>query len=173
VRVSLGPDWTESGSGSILEELKWAMKINSQLWASTISPRELVEFVTCNAAAALGMEDEVGRIAPGYDADLVVVPQGIGSVYKSLLHASPKDVMLTVVGGRPLYGDAEVMARFPFLAATESVAVNGVAKTLAISIPSSGIEGAGDSYATMNAACKAEYAAALPHVAAYLPAFGQ
>ncbi len=40
----------------------------------TLSPRELLETVTVNAAAALAQHDTPGRIRPGFTADLIAVP---------------------------------------------------------------------------------------------------
>ena len=40
----------------------------------SLSPRELLEMVTTRAAAALHQEHAIGRIAPGYLADLIAIP---------------------------------------------------------------------------------------------------
>ena len=40
----------------------------------TLSPRELLETVTVNAAAALGQDDALGKIRAGFTADLIAVP---------------------------------------------------------------------------------------------------
>jgi imidazolonepropionase-like amidohydrolase len=38
-----------------------------------MSPREAVASATTVAARALGMENQIGRIAPGYSADIIAV----------------------------------------------------------------------------------------------------
>lgn len=40
----------------------------------TLSPRELLETVTVNAAAALGQDNALGRVRAGFEADLIAVP---------------------------------------------------------------------------------------------------
>lgn len=40
----------------------------------TVSPQHLLELVTCNAAKALGVEADLGTLAPGKQADLAVIP---------------------------------------------------------------------------------------------------
>ena len=40
----------------------------------TLSPRELLETVTVNAAAALGQQHALGKIRAGFAADLIAVP---------------------------------------------------------------------------------------------------
>lgn len=168
--MSLAPDWTESGSGNILEELKWAEQISDQLWSSEITPRQLVEFVTRNAAQAIGMEDRAGRLAPGCYADLMVIADASGTAYEDLVAALPKDVMLTIVAGRPMYGNPAFMSQFSFLSATESVTVGGQPKTIAVAVPSHAIQDSGKTYATMESECAGAYAAISPKTCAYLPA---
>ncbi len=38
-----------------------------------LTPEQALQATTSNAARALGKEDEIGRIAPGYAADLLVL----------------------------------------------------------------------------------------------------
>ncbi len=40
----------------------------------TVSPQELLEMVTVNAAAALRQQHSLGRIRSGFAADLIAVP---------------------------------------------------------------------------------------------------
>jgi imidazolonepropionase-like amidohydrolase len=39
-----------------------------------LSPRQILEMVTVNAARALGQGDRLGQIAPGFLADLIALP---------------------------------------------------------------------------------------------------
>ena len=73
VNIALAPDWTESGSLNLMMELRAAMTINQEHWDGQISDQQLVKFVTCNAALALGIQDRVGQITPGFQADLMVI----------------------------------------------------------------------------------------------------
>jgi cytosine/adenosine deaminase-related metal-dependent hydrolase len=96
VLVSLGTDWTPSGSANLLTELKVAdraLRDDAVLGASrflvpglTVGHSEqadgiaeraldqlLVEMVTINPAMAIRWDDQVGSIEPGKVADLLVV----------------------------------------------------------------------------------------------------
>jgi cytosine/adenosine deaminase-related metal-dependent hydrolase len=66
----------------------------------SLSPRELVEMVTLNAARALGMQGQIGEIAPGACADLIVLPAGGSSAetYETVCWASGP-VMASMVTG--------------------------------------------------------------------------
>lgn len=61
-------DGTLSGSATPLD----AMVRNVVAWLP-ISVSEAIGMATLNAASAIGLADKKGRIAPGYDADLVVL----------------------------------------------------------------------------------------------------
>jgi cytosine/adenosine deaminase-related metal-dependent hydrolase len=129
VTVSLGTDWSPSGSGNLLEELKVAdialhdrsllggfRRVVPRLRSEPALDRELVAMVTRNPARTLRWTRYVGSIAAGKIADLTVItnPPGAprrrpGSVYRSLIDATDRDVRLTIVGGDPLTGDVNLM----------------------------------------------------------------
>jgi len=143
VLVSLGTDWTPSGSRNLLGELKVAdiaLRDPALLGASRhLVPRLsvggkpdqdaenaeraldrlLVDMVTRNPARTLRWQDEVGSIGPGKTADLFVITKPVrppraglpNSPYRNLIDATERDVRLVMVGGDPLVGDPEVMAR--------------------------------------------------------------
>jgi len=81
--------------------------------------RLLVDMVTRNPARTVRWDDEVGSVEAGKTADLVVItPAGrapregrTSSPYRSLIDATERDVRLVLVGGEPLAGDLDVMAR--------------------------------------------------------------
>lgn len=110
VNVSLGSDWTPVGSRNLLEELKVVDFINTHLYARKLSDGALVEMVTRNPAAALGWRYRVGRLAPRYLGDLLVLRTASPNPYRALIEATERDVALTVVGGDPVYGDSDLMA---------------------------------------------------------------
>ena len=103
VNVTLGTDSSLSGGLNLLDELRAA-------WcAANIAPdrlaRWLVECVTTHAAYALLRENRSGRIAPGYDADLIVLPNTGHDPYTTLIQAHMDDIALLTRAGIPVYGD--------------------------------------------------------------------
>ena len=105
VPISLAPDWGPSGSKSVLGELKVADLVNREALQSLFGSRELVEMVTRNPARALGWEQKLGQIRPGFLADLVVVDDRETDIYRNLIMATEENVRLVIVRGEALYGD--------------------------------------------------------------------
>lgn len=172
VNVAVAPDWTESGTRDMLAELKFANELNQSLWGGSITPCELALFATRNAARALGAEDRIGQVAAGYQADLMVVPGSPLDPYQALLDAHPADVRLTVVSGRPMYGDEELMGQFPFLDTVEDIAVCGHPKQLAVRVPTLAIQDSDKPTEEVVDELQAAYDAALPRVCEFLDLFG-
>ncbi len=172
VNVALAPDWTESGTLNLLSELKVANSLNQAYWGSAITPQQLAEFVTRNAAQALGIEDWAGQLEPGYRADLMAISgdlQGGGQdPYEVLLGAYPRDVILTVVSGRPMYGDPALMGQFPFLANLEDLIIGGVSKQLAIQIDAHAIPDSEVAFSDILAELEAAYQVSDPKVCGFL-----
>jgi cytosine/adenosine deaminase-related metal-dependent hydrolase len=129
VTVSLGTDWTPSGSNTLLGELKvadLALRDTRLLGdsRSDVPPllddfaldRALVDMVTRNPARTLRWP-EVGTIDTGKVADLFMMrrptrsPTGgmPASPYRSLIDATERDIALVLVDGDPRAGDVEIM----------------------------------------------------------------
>ncbi len=136
VNVSLSPDWSLSGERNILDEIKFANRINKAIWSDAITPKQFASFVTRNAADALGMQERIGIIEVGYQADLAVIPQLSSDPYETLLESEVKDIMLTIVNGKPLYGDPEMISLFPFVDEVETISIKGVEKNISIRVDS-------------------------------------
>ncbi|MFO1268685.1 MAG: amidohydrolase family protein [Rubrivivax sp.] len=93
------------------------------------TPRHMLEYVTVNAAQALGMADSVGRIAPGLRADIVLLrtgPYGISvgdPAAHVALQACAADVDTVLVDGvvRKRGGQLQHVDRAEALAATRRV----------------------------------------------------
>ncbi|HJW93078.1 MAG TPA: amidohydrolase family protein [Thermoanaerobaculia bacterium] len=66
VKVAMGSDAVFTGFGENTRELAWFVKAG-------MTPSEALDTATKNGAALLGMEKELGAIAPGYYADIVAV----------------------------------------------------------------------------------------------------
>jgi hypothetical protein len=112
VNVTLGTDSTMTGSLNLLEEMRTARQSLRTQTGQDPSSRWLVELVTTCAAHALMLEDRRGRIAPGYEADLLVLPDLQRDPYDTLIEAQITDVSLLVCGGIPVYGDPRFISLF-------------------------------------------------------------
>lgn len=110
VNIALGTDWVRSGSMNVLRELKCADYLNQVAYKGAFTDYQLWRMVTANAADALGFGDRLGRLTPGYVADLAFFKQGSATPYRAVIAANPEDVVLTVRGGKVLYGDSDVVA---------------------------------------------------------------
>lgn len=170
VDVALSADWTESGSRTILDEMKAADAYDNENWGDALSPQQLVEFVTRNAAHALGIEDRVGQIAPGYRADLMVVPGSPNKPYRALLRSDPANVKLTIVNGKALYGNPDLMEQFSYSDNAETIYVGGQEKSLAIRLDAPTIPESGKFFSQILAELETAYEAAEPKVCDFLGA---
>ncbi|HEV3011626.1 MAG TPA: amidohydrolase family protein [Burkholderiales bacterium] len=92
-------------------------------------PRHMLEYATVNAARAVGLGDRLGRLAPGYLADVVLLrtePYGrsLGDPAAHVaLHSTPADVDTVIVGGavRKRAGRLSALDRADAAAATRRV----------------------------------------------------
>jgi 5-methylthioadenosine/S-adenosylhomocysteine deaminase len=109
VSISLAPDWTPSGSKSILGELKAADLVNKNQLKMPFTDRELVEMVTRRPAEAMNWQGKLGQIAVGALADFVIVDPRRDDVYRNLIDAVESHIRLVIVRGEPLYGDAPLL----------------------------------------------------------------
>ena len=72
VRVGLATDAGGGSSFSMLRTMAAAYEI-AQLRGQALHPAELIWLATGASAEALGLSDKIGRLAPGFEADLVVL----------------------------------------------------------------------------------------------------
>jgi 5-methylthioadenosine/S-adenosylhomocysteine deaminase len=108
VRISVGSDWSPSGSKNLLDELK-AARVASDRAGGVFSDRELVAMVTRVPASLLGWDGALGTLEPGRYADLLVVRGHAGDPYSALVDARDRDIRLVVVAGWPRYGVPSLM----------------------------------------------------------------
>jgi 5-methylthioadenosine/S-adenosylhomocysteine deaminase len=132
INVALAPDWSIGGSQNLLDELRFADRVDNMVWGDVIAPRALVQMVTTHAARALGLGDVLGALAPGMKADVLVVGGIRAHPYDALLAATPAEVRLVSVDGRVLYGDAALAALGPVSPGCEPMDVCGVSKFLCV-----------------------------------------
>ncbi len=115
INVALGTDSVASNnSHDLFEEIKASALIHKGVSGDprAVSALDALRLATVNAARAQGRQDECGRIAPGMDADLILLDfdrphlQPCHNVVSNLVYsARGSDVVLTMVRGRVLYRD--------------------------------------------------------------------
>lgn len=118
IKPTLSADITSMNSGDLFTQLR--MAISFKRWADTealnlagkdpvavsTSTQESLEWITVNAAEALGMADQIGSLSPGKQADIIVVggpgisqrPQ-ICPAATLVFQTSPQDVRHVLVAG--------------------------------------------------------------------------
>ena len=82
--------------------------------------RDALQWATVNGARALGMDDRIGSLAPGRQADVIVVGPGNGRlnmlgladpVGAVVQQADPSNVQAVLVAGRPVKRDGRSARR--------------------------------------------------------------
>jgi cytosine/adenosine deaminase-related metal-dependent hydrolase len=96
VNVCLGTDSLASNKSlSLFDEMRAFQKE-----FPTVSAEEILQMVTVNAAMALRQEKVLGRIQPGFRADLIAVPsEGTGDVFEQII-AFKKTVNWMLLDGK-------------------------------------------------------------------------
>jgi cytosine/adenosine deaminase-related metal-dependent hydrolase len=129
VQISLGTDWLPSGSMNMSRELRCADDYNKNYLGGHFSDKQLWQMVTQNAAFAVGAENAIGALKPGYAGDIAIFSTSSGKDYRAVISAGVEDVMLVMRGGKALYGDESLLAAKGLKAETcEDVDVCGVKK---------------------------------------------
>lgn len=117
INVCLGTDGVCSNNSlDLFEEIKLAALLakGTSLDPTALPAYEALKMATVNGAKAQGREGEVGVIAPGFDADLIMIDTNaphLKPVYDPISAAAYSvqgaDVVMTMVSGRVLYKDGE------------------------------------------------------------------
>jgi hypothetical protein len=122
VLLSLGSDWTPTGSATLARELECAEEWSDTYLDGAFTARELWLMTTHNPAVSLGVADLMGRLASGLLANVVIYDgQGDENPYRAAIKGGPKEIAMVLQGdlmplffGFPprtaaLYGDLELM----------------------------------------------------------------
>ena len=116
IAVGFGTDSMASNNNcDLLDETRFAGMIARAKDQSFISASQLLETATAGAARALGLQNQIGELKQGLQADFAVVSlngahqQPIYDVCDSLIFASSgRDVTMTVVAGREVYSGGRI-----------------------------------------------------------------
>jgi cytosine/adenosine deaminase-related metal-dependent hydrolase len=132
VSLTIGTDSVLTGGLNLLDEIRGGRQAFGRKMGTEPSAKWLVELMTTHAAYALMLEDRRGRIAPGYEADLLALHNAHEDPYQSLLEANVEDIALLICAGVPVYGDAKYHDLFEqFSPGFTPVSVAGTPKLLA------------------------------------------
>ncbi len=117
-RVGLGSDSVASNNGmDLFEEMRFAVLAQRAHTRRADWPtaERILRMATLDGARALGLDDQIGSLEPGKQADLIAVrTDGPGMtpvhdpVAALVYAASARDVALTVIGGDEVYRDGRV-----------------------------------------------------------------
>jgi 5-methylthioadenosine/S-adenosylhomocysteine deaminase len=135
--VALGPDWSMGGSQNLLDEIRFADAWDNAHWSDRLNAKDLVTMATLNGAQALALDNQLGKIAVGYLADLAVFTGDRAHPYDAILAARPRQTRLVLVGGVPLYGDSTLRPAAPAAPGCETVEICGAPKFLCVATTSS------------------------------------
>lgn len=130
VKIALSPDWSPSGSDGLLQELRYAATWNAAQTPPVFTDAELVNMATSIPAELAGLEKNIGHIAPGFYADLLLIRNKGGDPYQVVVHAGPEDVRLVIINGVAIYGDPDLMSRLAAGKKLETIAVCGKPKAI-------------------------------------------
>jgi len=106
INIALGTDSLASNDSlSILDEMKYIYTQHKK-----IKPQEILNMGTVAGAAALNMADSIGKIEPGFDADIAVIDfnkEMISNIYDGIF-SQDSECVLTIVSGTICYDKHEV-----------------------------------------------------------------
>jgi cytosine/adenosine deaminase-related metal-dependent hydrolase len=134
INTTLGTDSSLTGGLNLLDEMRIAVRFYGQVFGRALALEDLYKMVTVNPARALMMRDKLGRIAPGYLGDLLILERRPdASPLETLVEAEPQDVVLLLQQGRPRYGDepfASLFKAIPEQAGSARITVGGKPKRI-------------------------------------------
>lgn len=110
VQIALGSDWIASGSTNMLRELQCADDLNSTHYNHYFTSSQLWGMATSEAAASVAMDDAIGVLKKDNVADIAIFDGSKRASIRAVIEAEPKDVALVLRGGKPLYGDENLLA---------------------------------------------------------------
>lgn len=101
VNITLGSDWTPSGTKNLLDEVKIARRYGQSKGMKSLTDKRLYEMMTINPAKALRLADRLGRLEEGYLADIVAIrlKSRNANPYTQIITAQQSDIQLVMVGG--------------------------------------------------------------------------
>jgi hypothetical protein len=135
VPIALGTDWLPTGSMNMLRELACASELNTKYFASTFDDQTLVGMATSTGATEMGFGNQIGSIAVGMVADIVIFATSGAKDFSVPINAASEDVALVLRGGTPLYGDALLVQAAGGPSTCEAMTMCGLSKSVCLDVP--------------------------------------
>ena len=135
ITVALGTGGALWGSHDLLEELRFAQRVDQTVWGAQLSAQDLVAMVTINAARVLALDATLGSLTAGKRADITVIAGDCDDPWQALIDAHASTVRLVMVDGVVLYGDMALRASAP--SGCETIDACGVDKFVCVATTSS------------------------------------
>lgn len=116
INVCLGTDSSASNNKlSILREMELAALVSKLYSSRIVTAREILEMATINGAKALGLDDKIGSVKVGKEADLILIDLDninhtpTNNILSSLIYSSyEKDIKCTIVNGNIVAKDGKI-----------------------------------------------------------------
>lgn len=94
---------------TVIKAALWQHRSRADVDRMRLTPKRLIELATIDGARVLGMDQQVGSLTPGKEADVIVVRKGdinmapVIDPYFALVYSSmPQNISMTMVGGNVL-----------------------------------------------------------------------
>jgi cytosine/adenosine deaminase-related metal-dependent hydrolase len=101
VTLAIGTDWSRSGSLTQLDELRCLARYNRDRLQGLFSWADMHRMMTENGAAAVGLQGQIGKLAAGESADLVILDtRGRRSLGEILESSALAETLAVFIGGR-------------------------------------------------------------------------
>lgn len=101
VTLAIGTDWSPSGSLTVLDEARCLERYNRDALHGLLTPSDLHRMMTSDGARAVGLAGQVGALAHGEWADLVILDtEGRRSLGEILAQSALPQTLAVLVGGR-------------------------------------------------------------------------
>jgi 5-methylthioadenosine/S-adenosylhomocysteine deaminase len=117
LRVGLGTDSpAATNSMDMFEEMRVGLLVQRAITSEEhfMTPRQFVKMATLDAARALRIDDRLGSLEPGKQADVIAVDLSKShqipthNPYSTLVHtANQENILATIIGGRVVYENRE------------------------------------------------------------------
>jgi len=119
LKVGIGSDSVASNNtNDMIDEARFALLLSRAVKKSerTLNAEDLLKTMTIGGAKALGLENKIGSLVEGKDADFIVLSlngnhqQPVHNIVSTIIFASTgRDVLLTVIAGNEIYKDGKVL----------------------------------------------------------------